>query len=41
MDRFKKDNPATVKQMPCTIVFAEKIASWGLVKGETEPQNTM
>jgi hypothetical protein len=36
LDGFKKDDPPTVKKMPCTIDLPEKMASWGLARGATE-----
>ena len=35
LDGFKKDNPPTVKKLPCTIDLPEKMVSWGLEKGAT------
>ena len=36
LDGFKKDDPPTVKKMPCTIDLPEQMASWGLEKGVSE-----
>jgi hypothetical protein len=32
LDCFKKDNPPTVKKMPCTINLLDKMAGLGLAK---------
>jgi hypothetical protein len=36
LDGFKKDDPPTIKKMPCTIDLPEKMAAWGREKGASE-----
>ena len=36
LDGFKRDDPPTVKKIPCAIDLPEKMASWGLEKGASE-----
>jgi hypothetical protein len=36
LDGFKKDDPATVKKMPCTIDLPECMAKWGMEELATE-----
>jgi hypothetical protein len=41
LDGFKKDDPATVKKMPCTIDLPERMAVWGLAKDATEKEKAV